>query len=235
MPVRPTLFPIKIVKIEADDDAKGDESARARTTVVCSVCGEKGNAQSLHRQMVFGPIRLSAEMKMAPYFCQEQYKNWWRAVSRGCCRKDVFSCQKDAKASSPEALEYFNNQAEDPDQFKEFIMRYKMQCPSRGHGRPRHLFDWAQELQTHSKESSEGFEGEMMGFDQFVAWGKVKHNATHEQALAHWLEIESNTPVEKRDIEGFGANREPGRARLPIVTKVHGFSGSRPFLGQVGN
>ena len=186
---------------------------RARTTVVCSVCGEEGKARL--------STRLSAERKGAPYLA--------------CCRKDVDFCQNDAKASSPEALEYFNNQAEDPDQFKEFIMRYKMQCPSRGHGRPRHLFDWAQELQTHSKESSEGFEGEMMGFDQFVAWGKVKHNATHEQALAHWLEIESNTPVEKRDIEGFGANREPGRARLPIVTKVHGFSGSRPFLGQVGN
>jgi hypothetical protein len=189
---------------------------RARTTVVCSVCGEEGKARL--------STRLSAERKRAPYLA--------------CCREDVDFCQNDAKASSPwspEALEYFNNQAEDPDQFKEFIMRYKMQCPSRGQGRPRDPFDWAQELQTHSKESSEGFEGEMMDFDQFVAWGKVKHNATHEQALAHWLEIESNTPVEKRDIEGFGANREPGRARLPIVTKVHGFSGSRPFLGQVGN
>ena len=200
---------------------------RARTTVVCCVCGEEGKARL--------STRLSAERKMAPYFCQKQSKTWRRAVRRACCRKDVDFCQNDAKASSPEALEYFNNQAEDPDQFKEFIMRYKMQCPSLGQGRPRDPFDWAQELQTHSKESSEGFEGEMMGFDQFVAWGKVKRNATHEQALAHWLEIESNTPVEKRDIEGFGANREPGRARLPIVTKVHGFSGSRPFLGQVGN
>ena len=208
MPAVPSLF---AKKITGDSDDEGDQAQKkkkikgGKTTVMCSVCGEEG--------------KKTAQSYLA------------------CCRKDVEACQNDAKASSPEALEYFNNQAEDPDQFKEFIMRYKMQCPSRGQGRPRDPFDWAQELQTHSKESikSEGFEGEMMDFEEFAAWEKVKRNATHEQALAHWLEIESNTPVEKRDIEGFGANREPGRARLPIVTKVHGFSGSRPFLGQVGN
>ena len=213
----PSLFAKKITGDSDDERDQWGRKRRARTTVVCSVCGEEGKKMISDDER----DRWKRKRRRAPYLA--------------CCRKDVDFCQNDAKASSPEALEYFNNQAEDPDQFKEFIMRYKMQCPSLGQGRPRDPFDWAQELQTHSKESSEGFESEMMDFDQFMAWGKVKRNATHKQALARWLEIESNTPVEKRDIEGFDANQEPGRARLPIVTKVHGFSGSRPFLGQVGN
>ena len=201
MPVCPTLFPIKI---EADDDAEGVESAHKKkmgkgkggnTKVVCSVCGEEGKKT------------------------QQSYL--------ACCRSDVEACQKDAKASSPEALEHFNNQAKDPDQLKEVIMRYRMQCPSRGQGRTRDAFDWLQEIQTHSKESltGEGFEGEMMDFLEFAAWYKGKRGASHEQCLAHWLEIEAKTPLEKRDNDGFGPNREPGKQRLPVVTKAAGFFG----------
>jgi hypothetical protein len=202
MPVCPSLFPIKI---EADDDTGGEDPAHKKkkgkgkggnTKAVCSVCGEEG------------------KKTMQSYLA--------------CCRKDVEAAENDAKASSAEALEHFKNQAKDPDQLKEIIMRYRLQCPSRGQGRPRDAFDWLQEIQTHSKESltGEGFEGEMMDFLEFAAWYKARRGASHEQCLAHWLEIEAKTPVEKRDNEGFGANREPGKQRLPVVTKAAGFFGT---------
>ena len=204
MPAVPSLF---AKKITGDSDDEGDQAQkrrerkrRARTTVVCSVCGEEGK-------------KMRKRKRRAPYLA--------------CCRKDVEAAENDAKNSSAEALEHFKNQAKDPDQLKEIIMRYRLQCPSRGQGRTRDAFDWLQEIQTHSKESltGEGFEGEMMDFLEFAAWYKGKRGASHEQCLAHWLEIEAKTPLEKRDNDGFGANREPGKQRLPVVTKADGFFG----------
>jgi hypothetical protein len=141
------------------------------------------------------------------------------------CNKDVAAARKDAESKNQ--LEFFDSQKKNDVSFRHMIRKYQSECPSRGAGKSRLVFDWAQFVEAIFTQSEDynDHQGEWLDFAAFVAYQVYSRMKKPEEADTLW-KAELAKPGAIRDMKGA----EEGFPER-ILLKTHEFVGIKNGSG----
>jgi hypothetical protein len=206
--------------IEFDDFDEGGDAGVPMVSVKTELPDEGSSSAAASSE---GPARRAGGRSLCVVCMAKPCKG--KDLACADCTKDVAACKRSAEGNNN--LDFFESQKKNDVSFRRMIRQYQEQCPSRGSGKSRDSFEWAQFVQAHFTESAsyDDNQGEWLDYFGFVAYQVYSRMKTSEQADDMWKK-ELDRPGVVKDENG----REVGYPDR-IQMRTHDFVGMRSSGG----